>query len=70
MAKNQTVAHLVEVPLGTNGSISIFNQSGQAQVVVDVEGYFTSGPSNAGRLVSVSPVKVLNTGAKGGSGLL
>ena len=70
MAKGQNVAHLVEVPLGAGGAISIANANGTTQVVVDVEGYFTGGTGNAGRFVPVSPVSAFDTGAKGGSGPL
>ena len=69
-AKGQTVAHLVEVPLGSNGALSIFNHSGSSHVVVDLEGYYTPGTGSSGRTVSLPPVQVLSTGATGGGGQL
>ncbi len=36
---NQTVANLVDVTLGRNGAISIFNAAGSIDVVVDVSGW-------------------------------
>ncbi len=36
----QTVANMVVVPLGPNGEVSIFNESGTADVIVDVLGWF------------------------------
>ncbi len=65
-----TVAHLVEVPLGAGGDISIYNHAGTSHVVVDVEGYYATGTGTAGRLVTVSPTQVFDTAAKGGGGPL
>ena len=73
VGKADTVAHLVEVAVGRNGSISIHNASGSVQVVLDVEGYFappSSAGSNAGYLHTLTPRTVLNTAAKGGGGAL
>ncbi len=69
-AKGQTVGHLVEVPIGANDEISIFNDAGSSHVVVDLEGYYTPGTGAAGRLVPLTPTQVLNTAAKGGGGPL
>lgn len=40
-AAGQTVANLVVVKLGTNGSISIANNAGTTQVIADVAGWIT-----------------------------
>ncbi len=59
-----TVANRVVVPVGPTGQIAVFNQFGQADVVVDVDGYFISGgtaPSNAGLFTPINPVRVLDT---------
>ncbi len=57
----QTVASFVIVGLDTTGHFSIFTQS-STQLVVDVFGYFVGVPeSTAGRLVTVDPVRVLDT---------
>jgi hypothetical protein len=67
-ARGQTVAHLVEVPLGSGGAVSIYNSAGSSHVVVDLEGYFTAGTSATGGYVALKPTTVLNTDAKKGGG--
>ncbi len=67
-AKGETVAHLAEVPLGAGGSISIVNASGSAEVVVDLQGYYTAGSGAGGRLVTLRPRQVVDSAAKGGGG--
>jgi hypothetical protein len=42
-----TVANATTVAVGPNGSISIYNSTGQADVIVDVVGYFTAGSGKA-----------------------
>ena len=39
-----TVANLVTVPLSSSGMVSIYNHAGNTNVVVDVDGYYTSTP--------------------------
>lgn len=36
-----TIANAVTVPVGANGKVSIYNSSGQADVIADVAGYYT-----------------------------
>jgi hypothetical protein len=56
----QTVANLVTVPLSTTGVVSIYNSAGSTDVVVDVEGYYTSTPStNGSGLYNALPPTVL-----------
>ncbi|MBI4883513.1 MAG: CAP domain-containing protein [Actinobacteria bacterium] len=43
-AGGRTVANLVVVPVGSNGRISLYNYTGQAQVIVDVLGWFAGSP--------------------------
>jgi hypothetical protein len=61
----KTVPNLVEVAVGANGRISIFNGPGSAaQVIVDVEGYVgipTTTPGRDGRFVPTVPARVLDT---------
>jgi hypothetical protein len=61
----QTVPNRVIVPLGSGGQVSIYNQQGSANVVVDVGGWFTdsSNPAATGDLFtpSPSPVRVVDT---------
>jgi hypothetical protein len=62
-----TVANLVTVPLSSSGAVSIYNHAGNTNVVVDVEGYYTSTPlsNDSGLYNSLSPVRVLGTLATG-----
>ncbi len=69
-AKGQTVGHLVEVPIGANDEVSIFNDAGSSHVVVDLEGYYTPGTGTAGRYVPLAPTEILNTASTGGGGPL
>jgi hypothetical protein len=57
----QTVANLVIVGLGTGGSISVFNGSGTAEIVVDATGWFGPG------FVGMTPARVMDTRAGGGA---
>ncbi|MGA1747225.1 MAG: hypothetical protein ACO4BZ_06045 [Ilumatobacteraceae bacterium] len=55
----------VIVPLAEDGSVSVFNRSGEVHVLIDVMGYLVTGAqssSRAGRVVPlVSPVRILDT---------
>ena len=44
----QNVANLVTVPLSAAGAVSIYSSATDADVTVDVEGYYTSTPSATG----------------------
>jgi hypothetical protein len=48
VVKNRNQANRLIVPLGTDGAIDIYNASASVDIVVDVVGYFTSGPDAAG----------------------
>jgi hypothetical protein len=61
---NQNVANLVTVALSSSGGITIYNNSGKTDVVVDVEGYYTSSLTG-GLYNAVSPVRVLGSLASG-----
>ncbi len=58
-----TKANLVEVALGRGGQISIYNQGGTTQLVVDVEGWFDAGQpsSGAGLYNPLSPSRIADT---------
>ena len=53
----QTLANMVTVGLGAGGQIDLFNLAGDAQVLVDVTGWYSSG------LTPVVPVRVMDTRA-------
>jgi hypothetical protein len=60
-----TVANRVLAPLSPSGQVSVFNYAGQADVVVDVDGYFTGGasalPASASLYTAITPTRVLDT---------
>ena len=59
-----TVANRVVVPVGPMGQITVYNPTGNTDVVVDVDGYFTDGtsaPSNESLFKPITPTRVLDT---------
>jgi hypothetical protein len=67
-AAGATVANRVVAPLSSSGQISVYNAFGQADVIVDVSGYFTSGTSSAAAAslyYPVSPTRMLDTRVDG-----
>lgn len=57
----QVRANQVVVPLGADGAVQVYAQSG-AHVAVDVAGWFgPSGPASAGRVVALDPARLLDT---------
>jgi len=45
-AAGQTVPNMVIVPVGAGGQVSIFNETGTTDVLVDVLGWFPIGASS------------------------
>ncbi|MDH6136407.1 PKD repeat protein [Kitasatospora sp. MAA4] len=69
----QDAAHLVTVPIGADGSIKIYNNSGTVDLVADVVGYYTPAPVSypvvpRDRFTSVTPTRVLDTRIGQGTG--
>ncbi len=65
----QTVANCVIVPVGSGGQITVYNGSGQADIAVDVSGYFSAAaaaPSQPSLFVPIAPTRVLDTRAGSG----
>ena len=59
----QTIANLVIVPVGANGKVSIYSQSG-THLVVDITGWYTDATAPAayrGLFVPLTPVRILDT---------
>ncbi|MHB8394422.1 MAG: G1 family glutamic endopeptidase [Candidatus Dormibacteria bacterium] len=68
----ETVANRVVVPVGPSGQVTVYNDAGSADVVVDVNGYFTQGtalPNNASLFSPVAPFRLLDTRQTPGTGL-
>jgi hypothetical protein len=59
MAPGQTVPNMVLARVGANGMVSIFNNAGSTDLIVDVLGCFDGDSS--GRYVALSPRRVLDT---------
>ena len=62
-----TVANVVILPVGADGAVSLFNQSG-AHLVADVVGWFTgadAAPSTDGLFVPLTPRRALDTRVTG-----
>ncbi|MGZ4679460.1 MAG: DUF1501 domain-containing protein, partial [Ilumatobacteraceae bacterium] len=59
MVPGQTVPNMVLARVGSNGMVSIFNNTGSTDVVVDVLGCFHADAS--GRYVALGPRRVLDT---------
>ncbi len=59
MVPGQTVPNMVLARVGANGMISIYNNAGSTDVIVDVLGCFDGNAS--GRYVALSPRRVLDT---------
>ncbi|WP_172832223.1 choice-of-anchor G family protein [Nakamurella panacisegetis] len=62
-AAKSTVANLVAAAVASDGTVSIYNGSvGATDVVADIQGYFSDGPTVApGSFVSLSPSRLLDT---------
>ena len=59
--RGQTVPNLSTVPVGADGKVDMFT-SGGTDLVADVQGYFKASDSSAdGRLVSLTPARILDT---------
>lgn len=64
----ETVANRAILPVSSSGQIELYNHSGSADAIVDVDGYFTDGttsPANASLYAPVTPVRVLDTRGTG-----
>ena len=61
VAPGQTESNLVTVQLGTQGGISIYNHSGSTDLVVDLEGYYSTNAQGEGLYNPVNPVRLLGT---------
>ncbi|GAA0678945.1 hypothetical protein GCM10010193_35580 [Kitasatospora atroaurantiaca] len=61
---NQTIPNLVTVPLGEDGSVDIYNLSGNVDVVADIFGYYQSAPTGAG-FTPTGPKRMIDTRADG-----
>jgi hypothetical protein len=57
----ETIASQVIVGIGTNGDVTLYNDSGNADFVVDVDGYFTAPGTSGSLFTPVSPSRLADT---------
>src|SRR5439155_5259322 len=59
----QTIANLAVTALSSSGQVAVFNNHGQADVVIDVEGWISTptGAVSSGRLTPIVPYRVADT---------
>lgn len=69
--KDDNVANLATVKVGADSSITLYNDQGSTDAVVDVVGYYVADNSGngGGRYVSQTPVRKLDTRLAGGTPL-
>jgi hypothetical protein len=65
----QTVPNRAIVKLGTGGQITLYNHDGNADVVVDIGGYYTSASASGGSggYTPLAPARILDTRQPAGS---
>jgi chitodextrinase len=64
-----TVPNRVIVPVGTGGKVSFYNGLGSADVIVDVNGYFTDSTGTGASFVPLTPSRIVDTRMGGGAPL-
>jgi hypothetical protein len=59
----ETIANLVTVPVGGDGMVDFYNNSGSTDLVADLDGYYAAGAAEAGGSFfnSFGPIRVLDT---------
>jgi hypothetical protein len=59
----ETVANLAIVPVGSGGQVTLYNNTGSTDVVVDLEGYFAPEAmgTTAGSYVPLTPARITDT---------
>ncbi len=62
---NESIPNLIEVALGSNGDLSIYNFMGSTDVIVDVQGYVAppASQTTAGQFVPLAPIRICDTRA-------
>ncbi|HEX3622261.1 MAG TPA: hypothetical protein VHT97_08105 [Acidimicrobiales bacterium] len=67
-APGPSVANLVTATLGSNGAVTLYNNQGTVDVVVDVEGYYTATTGTGSGYVALNPARDLDTRSGTGTG--
>jgi hypothetical protein len=62
----ETIPNLVEVGLGSNGQVSVYNAAGEVDVIFDVAGYVApNAPAGQGLYNPLVPARVMDTRSNG-----
>jgi hypothetical protein len=56
-----TVPNRVIVPVGTGGKVSFHNGAGNADLIVDVNGYFTDASRSGASFTALNPSRIVDT---------
>jgi hypothetical protein len=60
--RDETVPNLVVVKVGDGGKVSLYNNSGQAHVIFDVQGWYGDQPAgDVGRYQALTPDRIVDT---------
>jgi adhesin/invasin len=63
---NETLSSKAVIPVGSGGQISLYNQFGSTDAVVDVDGYFSDAGGTAGNFFTpMNPVRVIGNNSGG-----
>ncbi|NNN21715.1 MAG: hypothetical protein HKL80_06925 [Acidimicrobiales bacterium] len=63
---NETIANLVTLPIGKDGSITFINGNGMADLVIDLEGYYGYAAPGSGILTPIPQTRLVDTRANSG----
>lgn len=61
-----TVANLAIVPVGTGGDLTFYNQNGNVDLVIDLQGYFVASGGSGGDYLPLAPQRITDTRAGSG----
>jgi GH25 family lysozyme M1 (1,4-beta-N-acetylmuramidase) len=64
----ETIPNLVTVPVGSDGKIDFYNNSGSVNLVADLAGYYTTASGSGSLFDAASPLRVLDTRNGTGTG--
>jgi hypothetical protein len=56
-----TVPNRVIVPVGAGGQVSVYNGLGNADLIIDVNGYFTDGTGTGALFTALNPTRIVDT---------
>src|SRR5207302_2677845 len=68
----ETLPNRVTVPIGAGGKVTCANSSGRADLIIDVNGYYTDATAAGASFVTLSPIRIVDSrnGTGGVSGRL